>query len=125
MTAIASSQCSRAGTTAMRDGKLVGIGDAAAQAEQCFRNIEAALTRAGSSMTDVVRTRVYITRHGDWEAIGHAHGEAFGTIRPASTMVVVKGFLEPAWLVEMEFDAVLPASARVQEMERNPLQVGP
>ena len=95
------------GTTAMRNGKLVGIGDAAAQAEQIFRNIEAALERAGSSMADVVRTRVYITRHQDWEAVGQVHGRWFGDIRPAQSLIIVAGLVDPEMLVEIEAEAVV------------------
>jgi enamine deaminase RidA (YjgF/YER057c/UK114 family) len=70
--------------------------------------IEAALTQAGASFKDVVRTRMYLTRTEDWEEIGRAHGEIFGEIRPASTMVVVKELLNPAWRIEIEAEAVLP-----------------
>jgi len=96
-----------AGTTSMKEGKLVGIGDAAAQAEQIFRNIEAALERAGSSIADVVRTRVYITRQADWEAVGKVHGRWFKDIRPAQSLIVVAGLVDPEMLVEIEAEAVV------------------
>ncbi len=89
------------------DGRTVGVGDPAAQARRCIEIAKAALDEAGAGLADVVRTRIMITRRQDWEAIGRAHGEAFGAIRPASTMVVVAGFLDPDWLVEIELDAVL------------------
>jgi len=95
-----------AGTTAMKDGKLVGIGDAAAQAEQILQNIEAALQRAGSKMADVVRTRIYITRQPDWEAVGEVHGRWFKDVRPACTLVVAAALVDDEMLVEVEAEAV-------------------
>jgi enamine deaminase RidA (YjgF/YER057c/UK114 family) len=82
--------------------------DAYGQAKRCLEIIEAALAEAGASLADVVRTRTYLVDAGDWEEIGRAHGEVFSEVRPASTMVVVAGLLDPRWRVEMEADAVLP-----------------
>lgn len=90
------------------DGKTVGIGDPAMQTRRCIEIARLALEQAGANLGDVIRTRTFFTRREDWETIGRAHGEAFGAIRPASTMVIVAGFIDPDWLVEIEFDAVLP-----------------
>lgn len=100
------------GTTASgADGALVGKGDAGAQTAQILRNVEAALARAGAKLSDVVRTRIYTTRISDWEAIGRAHGEVFGDIRPATAMVEVARLIDPEMLVEIEADAVLSTGA--------------
>jgi enamine deaminase RidA (YjgF/YER057c/UK114 family) len=96
------------GTTALdAEGRLVGRGDAYAQTVQTLRNIQAALEKAGATMADVVRTRLFVTDIGQWEKIGRAHGEIFGEIRPASTMVEVSRLIDPEMLVEIEADAVL------------------
>ncbi len=100
-----------AGTTGVdASGAVVGPGDAAAQATQALRIIEAALAELGASMRDVVRTRIYVTNIADWEAIGRAHGEFFRDIRPAATMIEVSRLIDPALLVEIEAEAIVGAS---------------
>jgi enamine deaminase RidA (YjgF/YER057c/UK114 family) len=97
-----------AGTTATApDGSLVGAGDMYAQTKQALRNIETALRAAGATMSDVVRTRIFTTDIGRWQEIGRAHGEVFGDIRPASTMVEVSGLLSAEMLVEIEAEAIV------------------
>ncbi|MGA2383115.1 MAG: RidA family protein [Gemmatimonadales bacterium] len=97
-----------AGTTATdEEGNVVGPGDPYAQTRQALRNIELALVKAGATMKDVVRTRVFVRDIEDWDIIGKAHGEVFKEILPASTMVEVSGFVDPRMLVEIEADAVI------------------
>jgi enamine deaminase RidA (YjgF/YER057c/UK114 family) len=97
-----------AGTTATGpDGKIIGPGDHGVQTRVILGKIAAALAQAGASLTNVVRTRIYLTDISQWEAVGRAHGEVFRTIRPASTMVEVNALIDPAMLVEIEAEAVI------------------
>jgi enamine deaminase RidA (YjgF/YER057c/UK114 family) len=93
------------------DGKTVGKGDPAAQARRCLDIIREALERAGASLDQVVRTRTLLTRIDDWQAVAAVHGEYFGAIRPANTIMQVTRFIDPDWLIEFEADAVVQEPA--------------
>jgi len=97
-----------AGTTSTNaDGTVYGVGDPAAQVRRCFEIIAAALTEAGATLEDVVRTRMFVTDISRWEEYGRAHGEVFAAIRPAATMVEVAALISPEHMVEIEVDAMI------------------
>jgi enamine deaminase RidA (YjgF/YER057c/UK114 family) len=96
------------GTTAGSGGKMVGVGDPAAQTRACLEIIVKALADAGSKLEHVIRTRIYLVDIAHWEAVGRVHGEMFKDIRPACSILQVSRFIDPDWLVEIEADAVVP-----------------
>ena len=96
------------GTTATdAEGRIVGVGDVGVQTRQALRNVEAALHAVGSSLADVVRTRIYVVKIEDWPVVGRAHGDVFRDIRPATSRVEVKQLITPEILVEIEADAIV------------------
>jgi enamine deaminase RidA (YjgF/YER057c/UK114 family) len=99
------------GTTAGSGGRPVAIGDPGAQARAILEVIAEALKDAGASLSDVIRTRIYLVDIAHWEEVGRVHGEVFGDIRPANTMLEVSKFVSPDWLVEIEADAVVPEAS--------------
>lgn len=99
------------GTTALKDGVLVGAGDAAEQTRQILANIAWALGEAGATLADVVRCRIYVTDIGVWPAVGEELGRVFGEIRPANTLVAVSALVDPAMLVEIEVDAIIGSAS--------------
>ena len=107
---VAGHHVSVAGTAPLMPDGADPPADAYGQARRVLEIIAAALAEAGAGLRDVVRTRTYLTRAEDWQEVGRAHGELFADVRPASTMIVVSGFLDPRWVVEMEADAILPSA---------------
>jgi enamine deaminase RidA (YjgF/YER057c/UK114 family) len=94
------------------DGRTIAVGDPAGQARRCLEIIRQALERAGASLDQVIRTRTLLTRIDDWHAVAAVHGEFFGHIRPANTVMQVTRFIDPEWLVEFEADAVVESEER-------------
>lgn len=108
------------GTTSMTPEGFVGKGDIRAQTVQTLKTIAEALEKAGASLADVVRTRIFLTDISQWEAVGRAHGEVFGDVRPAATMVEVKALIDPDMMVEIEADAYMGDGANPQPPIRRP-----
>ena len=109
------------GTTATdEDGDLVGEGDVTAQAERAFANVERALSEAGATLADVVRTRMYVVDVGDWEAIGRVHADYFGDVRPATSMVEVAALIDPRMLLEVEATAIVDGETHGDRRRRDP-----
>ncbi|MXQ55989.1 RidA family protein [Shimazuella alba] len=96
-----------AGTTAVQDGEVVGVGDAYKQTQFILQTIEGALQELGAKMSDVIRTRMFVTDISKWEEIGKAHGEFFREIQPVASMIEVKGLIDPDLLIEIEVDAIV------------------
>ncbi|MDT0125193.1 RidA family protein [Paenibacillus sp. RRE4] len=99
-----------AGTTAMQDGVVVGAGDPYVQTKFILETIEEALKELGADLTDVVRTRMFVTDISKWEEVGKAHGEFFGQIQPVATMVEVSALIDPLLMVEIEAEAIIESS---------------
>ena len=108
---VAGHHVSVSGTAPIMPEQAEPPADAEGQARRVLEIILAALAEAGAAAEHVVRTRTYLTRAEDWERVGRVHGEVFGEVRPANTIVVVSGFVESRWLIEMEADAILPEDA--------------
>lgn len=97
------------GTAPVLDGETAGIGDPTAQSRRCFEIIESALKEFGADRSHVIRTRMFLTRIADWQAVGAIHAEFFAEVKPAATMVGISELIDPEWLVEIEADAYFPA----------------
>lgn len=96
------------GTVSIKDGKIYGAKDPYLQTKRILEIIESTLAKAGARMSDVIRTRIYVTDIGNWEQVGKAHGEVFGTIKPATSMVEIKALIDQEFMVEIEASAIVP-----------------